>query len=175
MQLNKTYLQQKSPWCVSELVSFIYEAHINTYAAIESQGALYLVKSNLPEHIDYQFTKGEWSYRDSYTGYYWPPGKEVVFYKNRPCWCMSYQGMMVGDYTHGLAEQTYSFLKTALRSMTVTEPFRGPQKFESNSWLYLFKKEGDPLYFTGREEIYKNGKLMFFQDIMASAIFHEDL
>jgi len=64
----------------------------------------------------------------------------------------------------------YKFLKDALRNTDPRNPFRGPKKYTKGDWKYIFKKEGSWKYFTGKEKIYYQKQLIFFQDIMGSIV-----
>jgi len=75
-----------------ELLSFIAKAHRNTYAAPKVVKKRYRCNPVLEGHKDHHFIDGDWAYHDSYAGWSWPPGREVVFFKGKPVWCMSYQG-----------------------------------------------------------------------------------
>lgn len=173
ISLNEKSILGTLEWSEDELIGFIHEAHIHTYAAKKNVSQTYRVKNFLSDHIDFEYKKGNWSYRDSYTGFYWPPGKEVIFYKGKPCWCMSYQGMLVGQYTKDRALKIYQFLKNCLKHTPKHHPFRGPDNYFEDDFTYRFSKDGDAFYFTGREEIYQGNELVFFQDIMATAIFDD--
>lgn len=166
-----SFYRPDTTWSEEAFLEFLHEAHCHTYAATREVAKNYKAENFLPEHIDYEYQKGDWLYRDSYAGYYWPPGKEVIFFQNKPIWCMSYQGMLTEKHTHDSALEIYLFLKNALRKTPADMPFRGPNFFQENNMRYEFHIQGDSYYFTGREEIFQNEKLVFFQDIMASAIF----
>jgi hypothetical protein len=49
----------------------------------------------LEGHKDYEFREGDLLYYDSYAGKNWAPGREVVFLKGVPVWCMAYQGSIM--------------------------------------------------------------------------------
>ncbi len=150
---------------MKELLKFIAKAHKNTYAAPKKIKC----KSIIAGHKDYDFVDGDWRYHDSYSGWVWPPGKEIVFYKNKPVWCMSYQGKALSD-SKEFIEKVYGFLKKALMKTTHNLPFRCPKKFKQGDFEYTFKIKGDYSYFTGREAVKYKGKEVFFQDVMGSLI-----
>lgn len=168
--MSVEHFKSNLEWTLDELLNFIKEAHLLTYAANGQQTIKTQTQSFLPGHKDFIYEKGDWTYRDSYAGFYWPPGKEVIFYKNKPCWCMSYQGMVVDKVSKEKADGVYQFLKKALQQASDSKPFRGPDSYQEGRLEYLFEMNGDAYYFTGREEIKENGRVIFFQDIMASAI-----
>jgi hypothetical protein len=153
------------------LIGFIAKAHRNTYAAPQEIKSKYKCKIPiLPEHKDYDFVDGDWRYHDSYAGSSWAPGREVVFFKDEPVWCMSYQGQTLGDLSTEFIDETFEFLKKALRKFTDEIPFRGLDGFEEGDFKYSFTFKGDYSYFTGRESVFHKGKEVFFQDVMATLI-----
>jgi hypothetical protein len=156
----------------TELLGFIAKAHRNTYAAPKEIKQKHKCKTPiLPEHKDYHFTEGDWSYHDSYAGSEWAPGREVVFFKDEPVWCMAYQGQHNPDYSSEFfQEETFPFLKKALSAMTEDMPFRGFPNFEEGDFKYTFTLEGDYQYFKGKETITHKGIEVFFQDVMGELI-----
>ncbi|MHA1912656.1 MAG: DUF5680 domain-containing protein [Candidatus Kariarchaeaceae archaeon] len=152
------------------LLGFIAKAHGNTYAAPKEIKSKYKVAPILPDHKDYDFIEGNWRYHDSYAGISWAPGREVVFFKNSPVWCMAYQGQTFGELSPEFIEQTFEFLKKALRNFKDDVPFRGLDGFSEGDYKYFFKIEGDYRYFTGRESVQYKGKEVFFQDVMGTLI-----
>lgn len=154
---------------LDKLKTFLKKAHSNMYAAPKEIRIKYRRDPLLPGHKDYEFTDGDWKCRDSYAGWRWPPGKEVVFFQNKPVWCMSYQGRANDDLSKVFVEKVYAFLKRALRE-NAELPLRGPKEFKEGEFVYSFFIKGDLSYFTGRESITFEGKEVFFQDIMGSLI-----
>ncbi|MAE13444.1 hypothetical protein CMO92_02670 [Candidatus Woesearchaeota archaeon] len=154
-----------------QLLGFIAKAHRNTYAAPQEIKSKYRCKKPIQaEHKDYDFIDGDWRYHDSYAGISWAPGREVVFLKNKPVWCMSYQGQTIGDLSDDFIDETFEFLKKALRKFTKEIPFRGLDGFEEGDFKYTFTFKGDYTYFIGRESVFYKEKEIFFQDIMATLI-----
>ena len=94
-----------------ELLGFLYKAHRNTYAAPKEIKSKYKCESILPGHKDYHFVEGDWAYHDSYAGISWAPGREVVFFKGEPVWCMSYQGQTIGELSDEFIAEIFEFLK----------------------------------------------------------------
>ena len=153
------------------LLEFIAKAHRHTYAAPKEVKSKYRCKTpTLPGHTDYYFKDGEWEYHDSYAGSFWAPGGEVIFLKGRPVWRMSYQGQTIEGLTEEFIEQTFEFLKRALRNFSDDLPFRGPTRFREGDFEYTFSMDGDYRYFTGIEFVkYKNMQI-FFQHVMGELI-----
>jgi len=155
----------------NKLLKFIHEAHQHTYAAPREIKKKYRSKKPVYEgHKEYTFTNKNFKYIDSYAGWKWPPGKELVFYNKKPIWCMSYQGKISDNLSKVFIEKVYSFLKKALMQSPEKMPFRGPKKYSEGNFRYNFKIEGNYKYFAGRESVNYKGKKVFFQDIMGSLI-----
>jgi len=154
----------------TDLLKFIATAHRNTYGASDKIKGKFKCKPILPKHKDYHFTKGDWTYHDSYAGKVWAPGREVVFFKKVPVWCMSYQGKNNIGSKDFFEKQVFPFLKKALRKTRAQKPFRGLDGFSKDDFKYIFKITGNYKYFTGRESILYKGKEVFFQDVMGELI-----
>jgi hypothetical protein len=155
-----------------ELLKFIAEAHRNTYAAAKEIRAKHRCETPiLPGHKDYQYQIGDWGYHDSYAGSIWAPGREVVYFKGNPVWCMSYQGKSNPHYPEDFFKnQVFPFLKEALKKIDNSILFRGPRNFEDGDFMYSFEINGDYTYFKGREAIRFRGLEIFFQDVMGELI-----
>jgi hypothetical protein len=153
------------------ILEFIAKAHRNTYAATKEIKLQHRLKTPfLPGHKCYYFKDGEWEYFDGYSGIEWAPGREVVLFQNKPIWSMSYQGQTPEGLSDKFIEETFDFLKKALRNFDSAMPFRGPAYFKEGDFEYTFEIKGDYRYFTGREAIQHKGKEVFFQDVMGSLI-----
>lgn len=153
------------------LLEFIAEAHRHTYAAPKEVKSKCKCKTPiLPGHKDYHFRDRDWEYHDSYAGSFWAPGGEVVFLKGNPIWRMSYQGQTIEGLTEEFIEETFEFLKKALRNFSDELPFRGPARFREGDFEYTFSIKGDYRYFTGKESINYKNKQVFFQDVMGELI-----
>ena len=154
------------------LLNFIAKAHRNTYAApAEIRKKYRRATPILVGHKDYRFTDGDWSYHDSYAGIAWAPGREVVFLKDNPVWCMAYQGQHNADFSDDFfQDQAFPFLKKALMNFDDSAPFRGPKEFIEDDFKYTFILEGDYDYFHGQERIFYKGQSVFFQDVMGTLI-----
>ncbi len=153
-----------------KLLKFIHEAHKNTYAAQRRIKSKYKSKPISEGHKDYDFKIKDLRYHDSYAGWKWAPGKEIIFYKNKPIWCMSYQGQIQKNLPKLFIKKIHSFLKKALRNSPEDLPLRGPKKHIEGDFEYSFKIEGNYEYFVGKEIIKYKGKEVFFQNIMGSLI-----
>ncbi len=153
------------------LLEFIAKAHKNTYAADKKTKLKHMMMTPfLPGHKCYYFKDGEWEYYDGYAGAESAPGREVVLFQGTPVWSMSYQGKTIDFLRKEFVEETFEFLKKALRSADANMPFRGPSKFTDGDFTYTFNMNGDYRYFTGKESIKYQMTEIFFQDIMGELI-----
>ena len=151
---------------LNKLQEFIHKAGAATYAgggkpekAPEREGFTELV-----------YQDGDFSYRDSYTGFTRSRGMEVVRYQGTPVWSSSYGGGMVSGQEH-LAKDTFNFLKKAMVSKRPgSDSFRGPDNLKDNGWEYKYQQEGNVEEFNGYEEIYFQGNLVFFHRIIGGTI-----
>ncbi|TSC66594.1 MAG: hypothetical protein CEO21_145, partial [Microgenomates group bacterium Gr01-1014_80] len=100
-----------------------------------------------PGFEELEYAEGDWSYRDSYTGYYRSWGMEVVRFKGEPVWSSLYGGGMIKG-KENLANETFNFLKKA---MSADEEnflsFRGPHELEDSEWRYKYNQDGDVFEF----------------------------
>jgi len=155
----------------NSLLKFITFAHKNTYAAPQEIKFKYKCKTPILEgHRDYDLIDGDWRYHDSYAGIHWAPGREVVFFKEQPVWCMSYQGQTADGLTDNFIEKLFEFLKSVMRNIDEKAPFRGPKSFKDKDFEYSFVMKGDYKYFIGRESIIYKSKIVFFQDVIGELI-----
>lgn len=152
---------------LNELSAFIAEAKRNTYA-VANEGAV-------PERKDFcelEYTKGELTYRDSYTGFYAAPGQEVVRFKGIPVWAMAYSGGMGKKHwgDEAFAKETFGFLKKALLQVPKEKPFRGPTQLKEGKWEYRNQIEGTLVDFKGTEQIFYEGNEVFLQHYIGGLI-----
>ena len=154
------------------LLVFIAKAHRHTYAAPEEIRIKYLCEYQvLHGHTDHEYSEGNFRYHDSYAGSTWAPGKEVVFYKDVPVWCMAYQGHTHPKHDEQFyQEQVFPFLKRALMKFEDDTPFRGPKEYSEDDFKYTFEIQGDYSYFKGQERIFYKDYVVFVQDVMGSLI-----
>lgn len=153
------------------LLEFMTKAHKNTYAAPQEIKSKYKCKTPILEgHRDYDLVEGDWRYHDSFAGIHWAPGREVIFFKGQPVWCMSYQGQTLEGLSDDFIEKTFKFLKSAMRNIDEQMPFRGPKLFKEKNFEYSFVMKGDYQYFNGRESIKYRGKEIFFQDVLGGLV-----
>lgn len=154
------------------LLDFIAKAHRNTYAAPIEIRKQHLCNNPIQlGHEDYEFIEGDFRYHDSYAGKHWAPGKEVVFFHEKPYWTMAYQGQTNSNFDNNFfEEQAFPFLKKALMNFDDSLPFRGPKEFSEKHFKYTFEIQGSYVYFKGQERVFFKGESVFFQDVMGSLI-----
>jgi hypothetical protein len=129
------------------LADFLVEAKRLTYASgLE------------PQQLDdsskeYLVTLDEYTYRDRYFGGNPFIGEEVVFRDGKPVWSMNYYGKATGR----TSDEVFGFLVKALSRVEKGKPYRGPEKYAEEPWIYSFISRGGIDSFWGEEEIKYDG------------------
>ena len=155
---------------LKELAKFLVRAKIQTYAGDGKE-----ITAQRPEFKELEFKEGDWEYRDSYSGFYFAPGQEIVRFKGKPVWNMSYNGGMLIKY-HGdfvFAKKVYAVLKEALKLVKELRPFRGPNKLIKGDFEYVDNSEGDVTSFKGTEKIFYKGEEVYKQDYIGGLIIQK--
>jgi hypothetical protein len=130
-----------------DFTDFLLRAKRSTYAASGAERA-----SSRPESHDLQYEEENgWLYIDTYLGSERFIGEEAVWKDGTPIWAMNYSGRVIGKGFDG------DFLKEALLRVPEQSPYRGPIEYQEGSFLYCNTSAGEPDWFFGREEIFKNG------------------
>lgn len=156
-------------YTLDELFAFIDEAGKATYAG----GGTY-AESERPGFKELVFSKGNFSYRDSYAGFYRSKGTEVVRFMDKPIWASLYGGGMVAGFEQFTGD-TFTFLKQVmLHDESGFDSFRGPHKYTMGEWEYIYTQEGDITEFTGYEEIRHNAEVVFTHRIMGGLIVEKN-
>ena len=135
-----------------ELISFIVEAKKNTYAA---DGGLQAASSRLGSK-DLPYTRGDYTYLDSYYGNLNFCGQEVVWHKEEAIWGMNYHGT-----TKHFIDTFPAFLFECLKQVTTKNPFRGPSMYTNGEYTYLSSWEGSISQFNGHEVIRHQDKEIY--------------
>ena len=156
---------------LEELAQFLVRAKKQTYAA----GDINKVSPQAPGFKEFEYTEGDWSYRDSYSGFYRAPGREVVRVKGKPVWDMHYVGGMRPRYygDEQFAKDTFTFLRKALMLVEESKPFRGPERLQEENDEYVCHGDGDITDVKGTERILFKGKEVFVQDYFGGLILHK--
>ncbi|MBI4144424.1 hypothetical protein HY486_04205 [Candidatus Woesearchaeota archaeon] len=150
-----------------KLAGFLVKAKSQAYAGDGKE-----IRPQRPSFKELEYKEEDLEYRDSYTGFYFAPGQEIVRFQGRPIWAMSYSGGMRPEY-HGqkdFAKQTFTFLKKALAMVEESKPFRGPKNLGDGEWQYTNASEGGITDFKGTEHIFLKGKEVFRQHYIGGLI-----
>lgn len=126
-----------------ELVKFRLEANVNTYAAFANEVA----PTRLNSH-DFSYSRGEYTYHDTYVGGEQFAGEEAIFKNGKAVYAMNYLGRVLDQRFSG------NFLKEALRKADFAHPYRGPEYYQSGEYTYKSSTTGSVEWFLGSEEIY---------------------
>jgi hypothetical protein len=154
------------PFSLDELFEFVDLAGKSTYAS----GKPPEPTSERPDFIEYVFERGDWAYRDSYTGYIQAAGQEIVRFKGTVVWSNAYCGGMT-EGNEALADQTFAFLKQALsKDDPDFQSLRGPKVFTDGDWQYTYTQTGHIDNFSGYEEIFYQSKVVFFHRAIGGTI-----
>ncbi|MFZ5353915.1 MAG: DUF5680 domain-containing protein [Bacillota bacterium] len=133
--------------------SFLVKAKISTYAGYGD-----FSPSSRPESKDLHYRDKDYLYIDTYLGGIEFAGEEAVWMNNHPVWSMNYYGRMLVDQ---IPEGFSDFLKEALRNVPYDAPFRGPEKFVKDSFVYNCSYNGKIDFFVGKEVIYMDDKPVY--------------
>lgn len=144
---------------ISKLKDFLIKAKRATYANVGAKK----VSSLCPGSKDYEFSDGEMTYHDTYFGGTQFIGEEIVYENSsgKPIWGMNYYGATLDA---GLSEEAMDkTLRSALMKVGEDDalPVRGPKHFVEDGYYYHFRFRGDLDRFSGVEEIFKDGKLIY--------------
>ncbi len=138
------------------LARFLTEANRATYANKEAPK----VASSRLRSEDYHFEKDGLAYHDTYFGGRDFIGEEIVYEKGKPVWGANYFGVVLDEHTS--EKDVYGFLRMALMAESEGAiPVRGPSSFSAAGKEYRFVAEGDLWNFSGKEEIFFGGKLVY--------------
>lgn len=154
---------------LEQLHSFIVTAAANTYAG----GGVYETVVERPGFNEMRFSDGsDWSYLDSYIGFYRSAGTELVRFQGKPVWYANYGGGMIESKAE-LADQTFAFLKKAMLAKPEGFSARGPRELSEGDWSYKYNQDGTITDFHGHEEIYFQGELVFWHWVIGGIIVHK--
>ena len=149
---------------IDELTNFLKIAKKNTYASEIAKKS----PSQRPGSKDYEYVDGSLTYHDTYFGGANFIGEEIVYEKNKPKWGMNYNGYVVDETV--TEEEIDKSLRVALKQEYIDIiPVRGPKNFKVENYEYKNDVSGSLSRFEGREEILKDGNLIYF------AVFHGGL
>lgn len=153
---------------IEALKTFLRNSSGHTYAGDGKP-----VSPQRPGFKELEYREDDWYLRDSYVGHYQAPGMTTVYFKDQPVWACAYGGKVMEKY-YPKVEEIFVFLRKALRRKDLKKaediPVRGPSEFKDGNFRYTFGFEGDMKCFSGREKIFLDNKLVFFQDIIGGLV-----
>lgn len=149
---------------LKNLAEFIVKANRATYASGDSS----LAKKETDSSTTLTFAEGDWSYHDNYFGGEPFGGREVVHYQGKPVFIMTYYGFVFESVTD--PKPIYETLQAALRLLPLEAPYRGPKSFINGEYEYKNSYVGEIARFSGKEEIYYNGTLVYEASYMGGVV-----
>lgn len=142
--------------CLSpEFREFLVEAKRNTYAS-KGEGGETKTRDGGRE---LNYTQGNLHYRDTYYGFDPFLGEETVVCDGKVVWGMNYIGHLLDKKASG--DAVYRFLKKVLYLATEELPYRGPEYFSEDGWVYQNESKGTADWFLGNEHIVFEGKKVY--------------
>ncbi|MGL5151933.1 MAG: DUF5680 domain-containing protein [Clostridium sp.] len=111
-----------------------------------------------PNSKDNTFKKYEYYYYSSLIGNDNFIGQDVVWKSEKPFWAMNYSSK---NLTANIPSGFSYFLRNALSNATTDNPFRGPNYFEENDFVYECTYTGDIASFIGEEIVRYNGEIIY--------------
>lgn len=158
---------------INALKIFLKNSSSHTYAGDGKE-----ITPQRPGFIEIEYEEGDWYLRDSYVGHFQDPGMTVVYFKDKPVWTCAYGGKVIEKF-YSQTNEIFTFLKKALSSKDLKKakhiPVRGPSEFVDGEWRYNINFEGEMKCFYGREKIFLNNKLCFFQDIIGELVVNKKI
>ncbi len=135
------------------LEAFLLKARSQTYAVAAGR-----LDPLLPDSVQYEYQNKEFLYRDIYyTGNGIFSGIEVMYYKGKPVWSMSY----FGDFSQMTEERADTLLRKALIDLwDSTRIYKDIQRDYSN-FTYSCKGSGIIKKLSGVEEIHVHNKMVY--------------
>lgn len=136
------------------LKDFLYDSNLSGYTS--GQERQWIKEKDGSTTISYE--KGDFRSNDNYFGGEPYGGRIIVFYKGKPCWIMVYYGFVKKGIE---PNKIYPVLQGALRQMPKEYPFRGPNKYEQDKYIYTNTWEGDVEYYSGKEYIKQDKETLY--------------
>jgi len=106
-----------------------------------------------------EVTSDDFKMSDNYFGGEPYGGRTVISYDGQPTWIMVYYGGVVGK-TLGI-DVIYPYLKEQLLNPDAEVPVRGPLNNKNDKFEYKLSVKGNLNEFSGFEEIFYEGELVF--------------
>lgn len=145
-----------------DFLPFLLKAKKNTYASGRAPDG-----SSRPASHDLSYDEGPYLYIDTYLGGFAFVGEEAVWHAGKPIWGMNYYGkMLCAEIPDGFSR----FLKKVLLQAPPDLPFRGPEGFAEDKFLYRCSFSGDLGWFKGEEVIFLDGDPIYRLDFHGGEI-----
>lgn len=138
-----------------DLKKFIFNSNKTTGYASEEKKK-WIKETDKSTTIPYK--KGDWKMHDNFFGGEPYGGRIIISHKNKPVWIMIYYGW-VNKNTK--TDPVYKFLRHVLLKMPENYPFRGPKKYEEESFVYENEWKGSLEKYSGEEKIIQNKKIIY--------------
>ena len=149
---------QTAPLDLVAFTEFLVEAKRSAQPAPNSAA----LQSVLPGGVQLTYSRGLYTYRNTFCGFERYSGHETVHYDNRAVWGMGYTGGLMTHYMWDLQPQwVYAVLRAALSLVSVELPFRGPLKYEYYGFEYNNHPLGHLAEFIGEETIKYRESLVY--------------
>jgi len=89
-------------------------------------------------------------------------GQEIVYFQERPLWCMGYAGGVLREMQASVATvDLYACLRLALRQVQPARPYRGPALLQEGDFIYQDESRGSSERFWGQETITYQGQWVY--------------
>jgi hypothetical protein len=149
-----------TPDSLTSLLPFLLRAKRSTYASSDdpAQAAAAAQTASRPASHDLGYREGDLFYLDTYLGGFRFLGEEAIWRAGQPCWGMNYYGTMT---ITSIPDGFSAFLKQALRQVSASAPYRGPEHFEQGPFTYTCRWEGDLQHFWGQESIALDEQIIY--------------
>jgi len=113
------------------------------------------------------YEKGTWKSDDTFYGGEPYGGRIIVFYEDKPYWMMVYYGWVEEGVDH---DMVYNVLQNALKQMPPEHPFRGPEKYNEEKYIYTNAWKGDVAKYSGEELIAVEGNTIYTANYMGGLV-----
>lgn len=135
----------------NQLCKFLIKAKKSTYASGDL--AKEIIESDKSTSL--LFIDGDWKYHDNYFGGEPYGGRELVFFKDKPIYIMTYYGSVNNEIIN--IKEVYKILQQALSLIPEEYPYRGPKEYSFKDYIYLN-------YFNGEIDNFSGEEIIKFQD-----------
>lgn len=149
---------------IKKLCQFLVDAKKSTYAAGDTAEKV-INDDNSTTMI---FEQGDWRYHDNYFGGEPYGGREVVFFKGKPVYIMTYYGNV--DESISDFNKVYGILMNALKLIPEDKPYRGPKEYDEDKLSYKNSFIGEVDDFSGEEIIEEDGNVIYRAKYMGGLV-----